>query len=311
MGEDPRHHPEELAGARRRQAVCRHGERQVLHPEAHRERRRGARRGLAGQPADARAGRTAHRPSRADACSSPPPRPPTRLARTRPRSKPASLAKPAAVAPSTEAPAAGAGVTLRSDAEPRREGDASRRASSTPRATSSVKTRPPGRSTSWGAAVADGVYTASAESEGGYIKATVGGVTGQARVRVVPPLPWSFDFDTWTGETPPKHWTNTTGKVFVRDFDGSKGLTRVPDATPAAAHACVHGPVDLVQLHRRGRRARHREATDDERRRRHRAALRAGAVRQQPEDRAAALAGRAGPLGHACRLHGSPTPGTG
>ena len=93
-----------------------------------------------------------------------------------------------------------------------------------------------------GGAVADGVYTASAESEGGYIKATVGGVTGQARVRVVPPLPWSFDFDTWTGEAPPKHWTNTTGKVFVREFDGSKGLTRVPDATPQRRTRVFMGP---------------------------------------------------------------------
>ena len=93
-----------------------------------------------------------------------------------------------------------------------------------------------------GGAVADGVYTASAESEGGYIKATVGGVTGQARVRVVPPLPWSFDFDAWTGEAPPKHWTNTTGKVFVREFDGSKGLTRVPDATPQRRTRVFMGP---------------------------------------------------------------------
>jgi hypothetical protein len=93
-----------------------------------------------------------------------------------------------------------------------------------------------------GGTVADGVYTASAQSEGGYVKATVGGITGQARVRVVPPLPWSYDFDQWQGEAPPKHWTNTTGKVFVRDFDGSKGLTRVPDTTPQRRTRVFMGP---------------------------------------------------------------------
>jgi hypothetical protein len=64
------------------------------------------------------------------------------------------------------------------------------------------------------------------------VKATVGGITGQARVRVIPPLPWSYDFEQWTGETPPKHWLNTTNKIFVRELDGNKVLVRVPDATP-------------------------------------------------------------------------------
>ena len=93
-----------------------------------------------------------------------------------------------------------------------------------------------------GGTIADGVYTAPAQSEGGYIKATVGGVTGQARVRVVPPLPWSYDFDDWTGEAPPKHWTNTTGKVFVRELEGNKGLIRVPDATPQRRTRVFMGP---------------------------------------------------------------------
>ncbi len=56
LGEDSGHDSEELAGARRRQALRRHRERQVLHPEALRDRRRGAGRRLAGQRADTRAG---------------------------------------------------------------------------------------------------------------------------------------------------------------------------------------------------------------------------------------------------------------
>jgi outer membrane protein assembly factor BamB len=84
-----------------------------------------------------------------------------------------------------------------------------------------------------GGTVTSGKYTAPARGgEAGFVKATVGGLTGQARVRVIPSLPWSYDFDQWTGEAPPKHWLNTTNKVFVRELEGNKVLVRVPDATP-------------------------------------------------------------------------------
>jgi outer membrane protein assembly factor BamB len=90
--------------------------------------------------------------------------------------------------------------------------------------------------------VADGVYTAPAKAEAGYLRATVGAITGNARIRVVPPLPWSYDFEQWTGESPPGHWTNTTGKIFVRDLEGSKVLIRVPDATPQRRTRVFMGP---------------------------------------------------------------------
>ena len=83
-----------------------------------------------------------------------------------------------------------------------------------------------------GGSIAEGTYTAGDQGDAGYVKATVGGLTGQGRVRVIPALPWSYDFDQWTGETPPEHWLNTTNKVFVRELDGNKVLVRVPDATP-------------------------------------------------------------------------------
>lgn len=81
--------------------------------------------------------------------------------------------------------------------------------------------------------VKDGTYTAAASgSDAGAVTATVGQITGKARVRVMEPLPWSYDFDQATGEAPPEHWLNTQNKVFVRDLEGNKGLTRVPDTTP-------------------------------------------------------------------------------
>jgi outer membrane protein assembly factor BamB len=82
-------------------------------------------------------------------------------------------------------------------------------------------------------AVKGGTFTAApASADAGYVKATVDGITGQARVRVIPPLPWSFDFNDATGEAPPDYWINTARKLFVRDLDGEKVLVRVPDATP-------------------------------------------------------------------------------
>ena len=218
------------------------------------------------------------------------------IGKNAPKSKPATLAKPAAVTPSTEAPALVQVYPYEVLLSP------GEKATFKARLFDAKGNFIREDKASWtldqlGGAVADGVYTASAESEGGYIKATVGGVTGQARVRVVPPLPWSFDFDTWTrrgaAEALDQHHREGV-RARVRRQQGPDPRTR---CDPAAAHPRVHGPVDLVQLHRRGRRTGDREAADTERRRRDRAALRAGAVWQQPEDRAAALAGRARPLG--------------
>jgi hypothetical protein len=80
------------------------------------------------------------------------------------------------------------------------------------------------------------------------VKASVGGLTGQARVRVIPSLPWSYDFDQWTGESPPKHWLNTTNKVFVRELEGNKVLVRVPDATPQRRTRVMMGSASWSNL---------------------------------------------------------------
>ena len=163
------------------------------------------------------------------------------IGKTAPRAKTGTLVKPAAVAPSTEAPALVQVSPYEVMLSPGEK--ATFKARLFDAKGNFIREDKAGWALDQlGGSLADGVYTASAQSEGGYIKATVGALTGQARVRVVPPLPWSFDFDTWTGEAPPKHWTNTTGKVFVRDFDGSKGLTRVPDATPQRRTRVFMGP---------------------------------------------------------------------
>lgn len=77
-----------------------------------------------------------------------------------------------------------------------------------------------------------GVYTAPAAAAAGFVKATVAGVTGQARVRVVPPLPWAFDFEEPASEQPPAWWVGAPGKVFQRDIEGvGRVLLRPRDDT--------------------------------------------------------------------------------
>jgi outer membrane protein assembly factor BamB len=82
---------------------------------------------------------------------------------------------------------------------------------------------------------ADGTYVAPAgdAAEAGVVKATLGALAGTARVRVIPPLPWSFDFESYTGEAPPRHWIHATGRFTVRDLGGSKGLFRAADSSVA------------------------------------------------------------------------------
>src|SRR6185436_16751847 len=51
-----------------------------------------------------------------------------------------------------------------------------------------------------GAVDAKGVYTAAPGSSAGFVKATVAGLSGTARLRVIEPLPWAFDFDNAAAE---------------------------------------------------------------------------------------------------------------
>jgi hypothetical protein len=66
-------------------------------------------------------------------------------------------------------------------------------------------------------------------AQAGYIRAMFSGISGMARVRVVPPLPWSEDFDSIPAGQVPKHWTNTTGKYVVREVEGKKVLVKLAD----------------------------------------------------------------------------------
>ena len=60
------------------------------------------------------------------------------------------------------------------------------------------------------------------------MKATVGALTGVSRIRVIPDLPWSFDFEDGR-EVPPPQWANATGKFAVRDLEGNKVLVKLAE----------------------------------------------------------------------------------
>jgi outer membrane protein assembly factor BamB len=90
---------------------------------------------------------------------------------------------------------------------------------------------------------ADGVFVAGKDSSAGFIKATIGNVTGQARVRVIAPLPWTLDFENPKTEAPPAWWTGAPGKVFQRTVEKvGNVLVRPRDETVGRRAKVLLGP---------------------------------------------------------------------
>jgi outer membrane protein assembly factor BamB len=87
--------------------------------------------------------------------------------------------------------------------------------------------------------LADGRFTADAAAvaQAGTVKAAFGTIVGAARIRVIPDLPWSFDFEDGR-DVPPPQWANATGKFAVRDLDGNKVLVKLAENDFAFAKRC-------------------------------------------------------------------------
>jgi outer membrane protein assembly factor BamB len=65
--------------------------------------------------------------------------------------------------------------------------------------------------------------------QAGIIKATAGGLTGEARARVARPLPWKETFDSYADGTAPPGWAIVAGsQVAVATLDGQKVLQKAP-----------------------------------------------------------------------------------
>ena len=96
--------------------------------------------------------------------------------------------------------------------------------------------------------VTDGQFVAATDSitQAGLVKATVGGITGSASVRVFPPLPWSENFDSMAVNTVPGNWVNATGKYIVRDLEGNKVVVKTTEGSSLLSRARTYfGPSDL------------------------------------------------------------------
>ena len=208
LDREPRHDPEVLAGARRRQAVCRHGERQVLHHPAARRQGRGARQRSARHRKAAPRPSSRRRPSRAgrvyvvtmdgnvraraerragcgaaQAGSSGS----GGAGRQRPVTPAALLVTPTDL---ILKPGEAVALTMRAF-------DANGRSVTAPaQATWTVE--------GLKGTIENGRFTPdpAAGAQAGMVKATAGALSGTSRIRVVPPLPWTFDFEDGR-ETPP------------------------------------------------------------------------------------------------------------
>ena len=76
----------------------------------------------------------------------------------------------------------------------------------------------------------DGTFTPdeSTRAHAGTVTVQAGEMKSTARVRVIPSLPWTEDFEAIELEKIPTHWIGATGKFFVREKDGNKILVKPP-----------------------------------------------------------------------------------
>jgi outer membrane protein assembly factor BamB len=102
----------------------------------------------------------------------------------------------------------------------------------------------------------DGTYTAPAgQHAAAIVTAKVGSLAGRSRIRSMPPLPWTFDFDDiplaadpktgiLKGE-PPLPWIGMRYRHAVREVDGSKCLVKVTTIPKGTRSQGWIGPIDL------------------------------------------------------------------
>ena len=97
----------------------------------------------------------------------------------------------------------------------------------------------------------DGTFTPDkdAGSYAGTITARSGEMQASARVRVVPALPWTEDFETIELEKIPTHWIGATGKFFVREKEGGKVLVKTPVQRGLNRSNVYLGPPTMKDYH--------------------------------------------------------------
>lgn len=97
-----------------------------------------------------------------------------------------------------------------------------------------------------GAAAIDG-NTLTADPAAGhtaaFVTARVNGVPGESSVRIVPPLPWKFDFSDY--QDAPLPWLGARYRHVVREVDGAPALVKVTTIPKGARSRAWMGPSDL------------------------------------------------------------------
>ncbi len=94
--------------------------------------------------------------------------------------------------------------------------------------------------------VTDGAFTVANKpvDQAGLIKASAGGLTGEARARVARSMPWTETFDSYADGTAPPGWVNTSaGRLVVTTLDGQKVLHKEPLETLFKRARVFVGPV--------------------------------------------------------------------
>lgn len=106
---------------------------------------------------------------------------------------------------------------------------------------------------------ANGIYTVPADSAptATIVTAKLGEITGQARIRVVPPLPWKFDFneialkpDPTNPNAPPSGeapvtWVGARYRHKIIDKDGDKVMVKITTIPKGTRSQCWMGPNDM------------------------------------------------------------------
>ncbi|HMG36838.1 MAG TPA: PQQ-binding-like beta-propeller repeat protein [Blastocatellia bacterium] len=89
----------------------------------------------------------------------------------------------------------------------------------------------------------NGQFTADSGLQAGTLKATVGGITGATRVRVIPTLPIAENFDSIPNDGVPRYWISTGGKYNVKEIEGNKVLVKGPNPPIFKRTRSLFGPI--------------------------------------------------------------------
>jgi hypothetical protein len=96
-----------------------------------------------------------------------------------------------------------------------------------------------------GNVTSDGSFTAPADAKhtAAIVTAQAGGLTGRARVRIVPPLPWEFDFEGI--KDAPVTWIGARYRHVIRQVDGNNVMVKVTTIPKGTRSRSWFGQSDL------------------------------------------------------------------